>query len=72
MNCKHFGCVLSKKDRYFIEDEEYNNCVICLVDARGPITQEEIGNYLGLSKMRISQIERRAQEKFNKRMRKYL
>lgn len=72
MTCKHFGVILTEKDRHFVNEKKYNNCVLCLVNARGPMTQEEIGEYLGLSKMRISQIEKRALEKFNKRMKKNL
>jgi DNA-directed RNA polymerase specialized sigma subunit len=58
---------LREEDRHFINSEEHDNCVLCLVEAKGEMTQEQVGNYLGLTKMRISQIERQALEKFKKR-----
>jgi transcriptional regulator len=68
MSCNHRTKL--KKDRYFIKAEKYNNCVICLVNKVGALTQEEVGDYMGLTKMRISQVEKKAKEKFDKRMRK--
>ena len=70
MECNHKKNL--KKDRYFIDLPEYNNCVICLVNEYGPMTQEEVGNILGICKMRISQVEKKAKEKFDQRMKKYI
>ena len=70
MSCKHYDFVLLDKDRDFISSKEHNNCVICLVEDKGPMTQEQVGKYLGLTKMRISQIERQAIQKLKKK--KYL
>ena len=66
MGCKHYENILTTKDRHFINSEEHNNCVCCLAENEGPMTQEEIGNYMGLTKMRISQIEKQAKEKLRK------
>lgn len=63
MACKHFKIKLEKEDRHFINSEEHNNCVFCLIDEKGPMTQEQVGKYIGLTKMRISQIERQAIKK---------
>lgn len=71
MSCKHFDFTLSEKDRHFVNEKKYNNCVMCLAGACGPMTQEEVGDYLGLSKMRISQLEKVALKKFNKRMKRF-
>lgn len=70
MACKHFGFILKEEDRHFVNEKKYNNCTMCLIADRGPMTQEEVGEILNLSKMRISQIEKKALEKFNKRMKK--
>lgn len=70
--CPHFYRILSEEDRYFINSSENNNCVFCLISEKGPMTQEEIGEYMGLSKMRISQLEKHALIKFKKKMKKLL
>jgi DNA-directed RNA polymerase sigma subunit (sigma70/sigma32) len=72
MSCKHYKHILRKEDRHFVDSAQHNNCVICLVDDKGKMTQEEVGNYLGLTKMRISQIERQALEKFKRRAARFL
>ena len=43
-----------------------------MVNSKGPMSQEEIAGYLGLSKMRICQIEKIALEKFKTRMSRVL
>lgn len=70
MACKHYGRLLDQLDRHFIASEEHNNCVLCLVYDKGPMTQEEVASYFGLSKMRICQIEKKAIQKLNKRIAK--
>ncbi len=59
---------LEPYERYFIRASDHNNCVICLVNKKGPMTQEEIGSYLGITKERASQLERLALEKFKKKL----
>ena len=70
--CKHYTVPLEKKDRHFINSEENNNCVLCLAEKEGPMTQAKIAEYLGLSKMRVCQIEHQALAKLDKKMRKIL
>jgi arginine repressor len=57
MSCKHFAIILVEEDRHYVNSSEHNNCVLCLVEDKGPMTQEEIAKYFGLSKMRICQIK---------------
>ena len=65
--CKHY-LMLDENHRHFIDAEDYGNCVLCLSEAKGPMTQAEIAKYLGVSKMRICQIEHRIMKKLKKRM----
>lgn len=67
MSCPHYPFTLETEDRHFIPSQDHNNCVLCLVNDKGSMTQEQVGNYLGLTKMRISQIERQALKKLEKR-----
>ena len=67
MSCEHYDFILTEKDRHFISSQPHNNCVNCLAKDKGPMTQEEVGKYLSLTKMRISQIERKALDKLRKR-----
>lgn len=62
--CSHFFETLSEDHRYFVDSSEDGNCVLCLINRKGPMTQEEIGEYMGLTKMRISQIQKSAQKRF--------
>jgi len=66
MSCNHYSKFLTKEDRYYVNSECHNNCVLCLIQEKGPMTQKQVGEYLGLSKMRISQIERKAIKKLKK------
>ena len=68
MTCKHYDRSLESEDRHYIPDKNFNNCVLCIATAKGPMTQEEVGVYFGVSKMRISQIERAALVKVRKKM----
>ena len=70
--CKHYTVPLEEKNRHFINSEENNNCVLCLSEKEGPMTQAQIAKYLGLSKMRVCQIEHQALAKLDKKMRKIL
>lgn len=67
MICRHYGKVLEKGHRHYVVAPEYNNCVLCLVDKVGPMTQKQVGEYLDITKMRVSQVEERALKKFTKR-----
>jgi len=59
--------VLDKTHRFYIDSEEDNKCAICRVNRKGKMTQDEVGKLLGLTKMRISQIEKQAIAKLRKR-----
>lgn len=66
--CRHYTEVLSQEHRHHIESTDHDNCVLCLIDAKGPMTQEEIGSYFGVTKEWIAQIERLALKKIKRRM----
>lgn len=68
MNCIHFKKILTEEDRYFVSCSESNNCMFCLIDERGPMTQEEVGDILGLCKMRVCQLEKKALKNFQRKM----
>lgn len=70
--CKHYNNKLIKEDRHFIDASDHNNCVLCLAEMNDGMTQAEIAKYLGLSKMRVCQIEHQALAKLSKRAKKIL
>ena len=70
--CKHYATVLKKDNRHFVNEPKYDNCVLCLSEREGPMTQAQIAKYLNLSKMRICQIEHQAIAKFRKKIKKIL
>lgn len=72
MKCEHFDHVLDEEERHYIGSPEHNNCVLCLVNDKGPMTQEDVAKYFNLSKMRICQIEKRALEKLSKRIARFV
>lgn len=72
MSCKHYLQQLTKEDRHYVNAEHLNNCVLCVSEQEGPMTQDEISKYLGISKMRVSQLQKIAETKFGKRMKKIL
>ena len=71
--CEHYVRELKKENRHYIDAFDYNNCVLCLANEHPDgMTQAEIANFLGLSKMRICQIEHQALNKLDKKMKKVL
>ncbi len=66
------GIELVPEDRYYVNSPEDNNCCCCLVNRKGPMTQEEIGKFMGLSKMRISQIQKSGVLSLKKRIHPYV
>jgi DNA-directed RNA polymerase sigma subunit (sigma70/sigma32) len=68
MSCKHYSFLLTPEDRHYIISEQHNNCVLCLVNDKGAISQEEIGTYMGVTKMRVWQIQKLALKKFKKKI----
>lgn len=66
--CKHYLFKLEPENRHYVNSPKDNNCVLCLAERSGPMTQAEIAEYLGVSKMRICQIENKAVKKMKKRI----
>jgi len=66
--CKHYGTVLPDNHRHYIASTQHDNCVLCLVEAEGPMTLERIGSYFGVTKECISQIEKAALRKLKDRL----
>ncbi len=65
--CNH-STPLTEDDRNYVISPENNNCVTCLIEAVGrPLSQAEVAEALGISKMRVSQIEKVALKKFTRR-----
>ena len=58
--CKEKGC------RYWIDYEEDNNCSLITVDKHGRLTLREVAERLGVSYVRIKQIEDKAILKLKK------
>ena len=58
--CKEKGC------RYWIDYEEDSNCSLITVDKHGRITLREVAERLGVSYVRIKQIEDKAILKLKK------
>ena len=70
--CKHF-LELQENDRYYIDAPGHENCLFCLIaDYPDGMTQAEIANFLGLSKMRVCQIEHQAIAKLDRKTKKIL
>lgn len=69
--CKHSSNTNDEHYRYSIDSPAivgHNNCVLCLIEFYGrPLSQAEVAEILGISKMRVSQIERVALKKFRRR-----
>ena len=68
MSCIHYNKILKEEDRHFVKSESHNNCILCLINEKGPMTYDEIGKYLGLTKVRITQIQRAAELKLQRRI----
>jgi len=71
MGCKHYINFLEKEHRHYIDAQEFNNCVLCLSEKKGPMKQKDIAKYLGLTKMCVCQIERRALKKVRHKLYKF-
>jgi hypothetical protein len=76
MSCKN-ECVdsgvscLSQKCRHWVDYDEDYNCSLVSAD-KGPLTLDEISKRLGLSLVRVKQIEDKALVKLKKRVAKTL
>ena len=63
--CKYCG---ENKERCWIDYPEDNNCVNVAVSKHGAMTLDEISKRLGISLVRVSQIEKQALKKLSKRI----
>lgn len=71
--CEHYDFELQKGERYYIKAPDNNNCLFCVIEENPDgMTQGQIAEYLGISKMRVCQIEHRAISKLDKRSKKIL
>lgn len=68
MSCSHHSKPLEIDDRDHVFSPQHNNCVKCVAEDLGPLTQEEIARFLGVTKARVNQIERDALAKFMSRL----
>lgn len=53
--------------RYWIDKEEYQNCVFMVIDEKGPMTLREVADIMGMSHVGIKLIEDRVLEKIRKK-----
>ena len=63
--CKHCG---GNRDRCWIDYPEDNNCIYVSIRKHGQMTLDQISKRLGVSLVRISQIEKHALGKLYKRI----
>ena len=63
--CKYCG---GSRERCWIDYPEDNNCVNVSISKHGPMTLDEISKRLGISLVRVSQIEKQALRKLSKRI----
>lgn len=72
MSCKHFiETVSEEQEKYYVNSSIDNNCINCLIQRVGPMTQSQVASYLGDSIVRISQIEIKALRKIRKKINTY-
>tara|TARA_R100000008_G_C3572025_1_gene162779 strand:+ start:516 stop:740 length:225 start_codon:yes stop_codon:yes gene_type:complete len=65
--CKKLGTSCPIKEcRYWIDYEAENNCVFETVSANGPLTLREAAERLGMSYVRVKQIQDKALQKIKK------
>jgi len=63
--CKHCG---GPKSRCWVDYPEDDNCVHVTVSKNGAMTLENVAKRLGISLVRVSQIEKEALRKLSKRI----
>ena len=57
-----------KQDRSWIDYPEDNNCIYVAIEKHGAMTLEQVAKRLGISLVRVSQIEKQALNKLSKRI----
>ena len=63
--CPHCG---GEKEKCWIDYPEDDNCIHVAIAKNGAMTLEEVSKRIGVSLVRISQIEKAALRKLNKRI----
>jgi DNA-directed RNA polymerase sigma subunit (sigma70/sigma32) len=48
----------------------HDNCVLCLIDDKGAMTQEQVASYLNIAKECVHVIEKRALKKLTRLMKR--
>jgi len=67
--CYTSGDMCLKEDcRLWIEHKEDNNCVAISIEKNGEMTLHQISERLGISYVRVKQIQDKALNKLNKRL----
>ena len=57
-----------EKHRMWIDYPEDDNCALKAIEKHGPMTLDQISKRLGISIVRVSQIEKQALKKLSKRI----
>ena len=63
--CPHCG---GPRERCYIDYPEDDNCIHVSISKNGALTLQEVSNRIGVSLVRISQIEKQALKKLSKRI----
>ena len=61
-------CCLEDPCRCWIDFPEDDNCINVAIEKHGPMTLEQVAKRLGISLVRVSQIEKQALNKLSKRI----
>lgn len=61
-------CKKEDRDRCWIDYPEDDNCIYEAIRKNGPMTLEQVAKRLGISLVRVSQIEKEAMKKLYKRI----
>ena len=68
MNKEICDCCGRNKDDCWIDYPEDNNCIYVSIDKHGSMTLQQVADRLGISFVRVSQIEKQAIKKLSKRI----
>ncbi len=63
-------CCKQENSRCWIDYPEDDNCIYTAIEKHGAMTLEEVAKRLGVSLVRVSQIEKLALKKLSKRIKK--
>ena len=63
-------CCEEEESRCWIDYPEDDNCIYTAIAKHGAMTLEEVSKRLGISLVRVSQIEKQALKKLSKRIKK--